>query len=126
MAAQQQPQQPPQQQQATGGSGGGGVSPVDGNEPMPWPPCFLGCFPVPAALAASRCGRALLLPLSTTPPATKREWARVATLQSAGLLFLTLAIAAAESYLGLGTKGKVVLSGHVWLQVRSVACGIWM
>lgn len=109
-----------QEQQATGG----GCAPSAVDEPMPWPACFLGCFPVPPALAASRCGRALLLPLSTQPPTTKREWAWLATWQSAGVLLFTLAFAAADSYLMVDTEGRMALRGHVWLQVRCV--DVWI
>ncbi len=87
---------------------------------MPWPACFLGCFPLPPSLATSRCGRAVLLPLSTQPPATRQDWARMATRQSAGALLFTLAVAVADSYLSVDTHGRVALRGHVWLQVRWV------
>lgn len=107
-----------QEKEEEGEKGGGG----EGREPMPWPACFLGCFPLPPALAASRCGRALLLPLSTKPPATQRDWARVATWQGVGALLFTLGIAAADSYLAVRTRGRVVLRGHVWLQVRFCFC----
>jgi hypothetical protein len=110
---QQQQEQQQQQQEETGGK----EEPATG--PIPWPSCFLGCFPLPPALAASRRGRALLLPISTRPPATRREWARMATLQSAGVLLFTLIIAAADSYLAVATEGRVALRGHVWLQVRA-------
>lgn len=94
----------------------------DGESPhMPWPACFLGCFPIPPALAASRCGRALLLPFSTSAPATKQEWGRMATLQSAGVLFFTLAVAVVDSTVSNTTDGRVVLRSHVWLQVRCIA-----
>ena len=84
---------------------------------MPWTACFLGFFPVPPAIAASRCGRAIFLPLSTKPPATQRDWARVATWHGVGLFLFTLAVAAAESAAALATQRRVVLSGHVWAQV---------